>query len=327
MKTPYDVIAIGDATMDMFLGLNTAGSRACKLDKTECVLQLSYADKIEADYQEFATGGNSANLAVGAARLGLRTAFYTVLGQDEIGDVLQHAIEREGVSPEYILRQKGPTNFHVALTHQGERTIIIYHNKRVYKLPKLKPSAWVYYSSMGDGFERLHPALIKHVKANKVKLGFNPGTIQLKAGLKRLQPILDVTEVLIVNEEEAHRLLGLKHDGIDFKALLTKLYQAGPRQVVVTDGPNGAYAYDGRTFWFMPVFEVPVIERTGAGDSFSTGVVSALAKGNPLSEALRWGAFNSASVIQQVGPQKGLLKLAVMQKFLRNHKELQARMI
>lgn len=316
----YDVISIGDATMDMFLGLNTVGSRVCAKDTDRCVLQLSYADKIEADFQEFATGGNSANLAIGASRLGLNCAFYTVIGEDEIADILTHTFQKEGVSDEYVLRQKGgKTNFHVVLNHEAERTIIIYHNKRAYRFPKLKPSRWMYYSSMGEGFQSIQPAMISYVKQHGVKLGFNPGTIQLKAGYKVLEPVIRETEVLILNKEEAHRLLGAKHDGIDWKALLHTLHQLGCKQVVITDGPNGAYAYDGTKYWYMPIFEVPVIERTGAGDSFSTGVIAAMACGEKMEQALRWGAFNSASVIQEIGPQKGLLTKSQMQKYLKNN--------
>lgn len=323
----FDIISIGDSTMDMFLGLNTVGSRVCRKDTEECFLQLSYADKIEADFQEFATGGNSANLAIGSARLGLNVGFNTVLGTDEIGDILLHAIQREGVAKDYMQREKGLTNFHVVLNHEAERTIIIYHNKRRYKLPRLKKSDWIYYSSMGAGFETIHRDLVAHIRKHKIKLGFNPGTIQLKAGIKTLSPVLKVTEVLIVNKEEAHRLLGLKHDGVDYKALLTSLTHVGPKQAIVTDGPNGAYAYDGRNFWFMPIYDVPVIERTGAGDSFSTGTIAALAYGESMAEALRWGTFNSASVIQDIGPQKGLLHKKDMDKFLRQHKNIVAEQI
>lgn len=322
----YDVISIGDSTMDMFLGLNTVGSRVCRKDTEACYLQLSYADKIEADFQEFATGGNSANLAIGSSRLGLNVAFYTVLGEDEIGDILLHTIQREKVADEYVLRQKGgKTNFHVVLNHEAERTILIYHNKRTYRLPKFKPSAWAYYSSMGEGFQTIQAALVNYVKDHGVKLGFNPGTIQLKAGYKVLEPVIRVTEVFIVNKEEAHRILGKKHDGIDWKSLLDSLHHLGPKQVVITDGPNGAYAFDGKKYWFMPVFDVPVIERTGAGDSFSTGVIAAMAQGKTMQDALRWGAFNSASVIQEIGPQKGLLTKAQMAKFVANHKDFTAK--
>jgi sugar/nucleoside kinase (ribokinase family) len=177
---------------------------------------------------------------------------------------------------------------------------------------------------MGEGFEKIQPGIIDYVKKYGVKLGTNPGTIQLKAGYKALKPIFDVAEVLIVNKEEAERLIGAKHNNIDFKRLLRDMLAMGPKNVVITDGANGAYAHDGKQAWFMPIFPVPVVERTGAGDSFSTGVIAALAHGEPLQEGLRWGTFNSASVIQDIGPQRGLLHKANMAKFLKQHPDIVA---
>ncbi len=321
---PLDIISIGDCTMDMFLGMDTSASRLCKLNKKDCYLMLSYADKIEADSQVFASGGNSSNLAIGSSRLGLHAGFYTVLGKDDIGAGIIKGFKKEGVATDYVQQHKGETNFHIVLNHEAERTIIIYHHKRKYKLPKLKRSAWIYYSSMGEGFQTIHKDMVAHIKKHKVKLGFNPGTLQLKAGYKVLKPVLKVTEVLILNTEEAHRLLGLKHNGVQMKKLLMQLHELGPKQVVVTDGPKGSYGFDGEQFWKMGTYDVPVIERTGAGDSTSTGIIAAMVHGKPLSEALRWGVFNSASVIQEIGPQKGLLKKSQMHKFLREHADIQA---
>jgi len=323
---PYDIIAIGDSTLDMFLGLDSVAERLCKKDTKQCFLQLSYADKIEADFQEFAMGGNSSNLAVGSSRLGLKSAFYTVVGKDLISKMVIDSLNEDQVGIEYVIHNHGRTNFHVVLNHEAERTIIIFHHKRNYKLPKFKKSDWIYYSSMGQGFQKIQKELVSHVKKHKIKLGFNPGTIQLKAGFKVLEPVLKVCEVLLVNTEEAHRLLGLKHDGkVAFKKLLTLLHEVGPKQVVVTDGPNGSYASDGKDFWKMGIYDVPVVERTGAGDSTSTGVITALSYGKAMPEALRWGVFNSASVIQEIGPQKGLLTKSAMNKYLREHDNIKAK--
>jgi len=331
---PFDVISIGDCGMDMFMGLNTTGSRNCSVDKDQCYLMLNYADKIAADFQEYATGGNAANLAIGASRLGLKVGFYTELGDDTIGTIVQESLLVEGVAKDYVHRLKGAkTNFHVVLNHEAERTIIVYHNKRTYKLPAFKKSEWIYYTSMAEGFEKMQKALVKHVKKHKVKLGFNPGTYQLKAGYKKLKAVISVCEVFIVNTHEAERILGKKHNGNDgkpnFKKLLVELSKLGPKKVVVTDGPNGSYAFDSEeeSHWHMGIYDVPVIERTGAGDATSTAVISALVQGKSLAEALRWGVFSSASVIQEIGPQMGLLKKSAMNKFLREHKEIQAQMI
>ncbi len=93
----------------------------------------------------------------------------------------------------------------------------------------------------------------------------------------------------------------------DMKQALQGLRNFGPEIVIVTDGPNGAYGTDGHRAWVAWPHPSHVVERTGAGDSFSTGVLSALIAGKKLDGALAWGSANSASVIEKVGPQQGLL--------------------
>ena len=80
------------------------------------------------------------------------------------------------------------------------------------------------------------------------------------------------------------------------------------RTAIVTDGPNGAYAYDGQDSYHQPISaDVPVIDRTGAGDAFASGVVAGLAWGDSLEEALQFGSENSTSVVQHVGAHAGIL--------------------
>jgi ribokinase len=93
-------------------------------------------------------------------------------------------------------------------------------------------------------------------------------------------------------------------DGCNLARELSKL---GPKIVVVTDGPAGAYCFDGDKDYFAPIIEAPVIERTGAGDAFGSGFMAAIIYGKSVEDALLWGSKNSASVLGHVGPQKGLL--------------------
>ena len=92
----------------------------------------------------------------------------------------------------------------------------------------------------------------------------------------------------------------------------------GPKIVVITDGPSGAYASDGTKYWRIPMYPdpKPPTDRTGAGDSFSSTVVAMLAEGMQLSEALKRGPINSMSVVQYVGAQKGLLTREKLEKLL-----------
>jgi sugar/nucleoside kinase (ribokinase family) len=105
--------------------------------------------------------------------------------------------------------------------------------------------------------------------------------------------------------------------------LINKLHELGPRIVVVTDGPNGAYASDGENRFKMPLYPDPAepVDRTGAGDSFASTFVAALIKGNTIEGALQWAPINSMSVVQKVGAQAGLLGEKELEKFLRESPE------
>lgn len=309
----YDIISIGDTSLDTFLKIDRA-SLLCSLDKETCWFCLNYAEKIPVEELHFSPGGNACNNAVGSARLGLRAALYTVLGDDDSGRRIIDHIKEEGVSDAYLQVEKNnPTNYSTVLTYKTERTILVYHDLRAYKLPPLASAKWVYFTSMGKGFEKIFRSLTRYLNSNGTKLAFNPGTYQLLAGRKTLEPILRITNVLILNKEEAISLVAA-HPMTPIQDILRQLRNAGPELVVVTDGNKGAFGFDGRNSYRMPPMPAKVVERTGAGDAFSTGLIAALAYELPLSEALMWGAANAASVIEKIGPQAGLLTKEQMMK-------------
>lgn len=301
----YDLISIGEAGFDTFLKLHDA-SLMCSVHKETCLLCLSYADKIPVSGLHESLGHNACNVAVGSSRLGLKTALYTIIGNDSAGQRVLEKLGDEGVSTEYVKIQKGGrTTSSVVLNYKTERTILIYHAPRTFVLPKLAPATWVYLTSLGKGFEQVHQQLIKQLSRNGWKLAFNPGDQQLKAGRKKLDSILQQCSLLIINKEEAGTLLG--EQVTDVLQALKKLHLLGPELVVLTDGPKGLYGFDGRKASFARPLKSKVLERTGAGDSCSTGIMAALSRKKSLADALLWGAANAASVIEHIGPQDGLL--------------------
>ena len=144
------------------------------------------------------------------------------------------------------------------------------------------------------------------MKHNGWRLAFNPGDQQLRAGVKVLAPILRACTLLILNKEEADLLLE-KSCKSSMKEALEGLRRLGPEIVVITDGPEGAYGFDGHTYLFSKPLPAHVVERTGAGDSFSTGLLSAFASGKKLREALLWGPQMPRLSLEYIGPQQGLL--------------------
>lgn len=314
----YDIICIGDAGMDAYVGIHDA-SLLCNINKTDCWFCLNFAEKIPISELRFTLGGNGCNVAVGSARLGLKSAFYTIVGTDSTGKRILEKLEHEGVSLEYVkIKKNSKSNYAVALVYKTERTILSYHVPRVYALPKFSESQWIYLTSMGEGFEKPYAQILSQLKNNKARLAFNPGSRQLRAGRKTLDPIFKRTSVLFLNKEEGCRVLE-KESGYSIEKIAKELHELGPEMVVITDGSRGAVGYDEGKIVMQEVFKAKAKEKTGAGDSFATGVVGALYYGKDLKEALSWGAANSASVVEYVGPQKGLLtKQKILSRIKKN---------
>ena len=103
---------------------------------------------------------------------------------------------------------------------------------------------------------------------------------------------------------------------------LIALNKLGPKICIITDGSAGAFAYDSINgkFFKIGVLPVEVYERTGAGDAFGSGFLSALIHGKAMDEALLWGTCNSSSVVGYTGSQRGLLKFEEMQVWLERAK-------
>jgi len=314
----YDFLAIGDSTTDAFIKLKDA-SVHCNIDREKCEICLRFKDKIP--YEEVyvvPAVGNSANASVAAARLGLQSALMSNIGDDYFGQEALDALKKESVSAEFVTINNGKkTNYHYVLWYEDDRTILIKHQEYDYRLPYFNDPKWVYFSSMGENSLAFHEVFERYINEHpNIKLAFQPGTYQMKFGRKKLAGIYKRTEVFICNKEEAQRVLEINET--DVKKLMKSLADLGPKIVVVTDGPAGAYAYDGKSAWFMPPYPdpKPPFERTGAGDAFSSTFVAALCLGLSVEEALRWAPVNSMSVVQYVGAREGLLTRDNLEKYL-----------
>lgn len=312
LKFTYDMISVGDATIDTFMQIDDA-SIQCRLTKKPCQLCINYADKIVVHKMKRSTAGNAANNAIGSSRLGMKTTFCTIVGDDENGDWILKKIKDEKVTTKYCTKQ-GETNASTVINFQGERTILVYHAPRIYKLPRLPKSEWMYYTSVGEKHKGYNKDVVSYIKKYNVKLGYNPGSHQLKAGLKNMKPVLKVCEVIFINKEEAARIVGPKK-GI--KQLQKAIHKLGPKKVVITDGSNGVFVYDGSMHYQMGILDGLVVERTGAGDSFAAGFIAGLHYGASITEAMCWGSHNATAVIGKIGPQAGLLTKKQMLKAIK----------
>lgn len=314
-----DFIAIGDTTVDEFIRLKDAHIN-CDINHQDCTIGMKWGDKIPYDFSILVPGvGNAANAAVAAKRLGLSTAFVSNVGKDRYGEDILTSFTREGVDTKYIAVNEGiPTNHHFVLWYEAERTILIRHEAYPYIIPEgFEAPKWVYLSSTGENADGFHDALAAWLMEHpETKLAFQPGTFQIKMGREKLKGLYAATEVFACNKEEAQTILGVGET--DIKTLLQEMRSRGPQTVLITDGPSGAYAFDGEQILKVPMYPDPKApyDRTGAGDAMAATFVAALALGKPLAEALLWGPVNSMSVVQEIGAQKGLLTREALEKYL-----------
>jgi ribokinase len=316
----HEFIAIGDIVTDAFIRLKDAKVN-CDINREHCTITMAFGDKIPYESVEAVSAvGNSPNASVSASRLGLKSALVSNLGDDDNGRDCLESLTKDGVSTDLISIHKGKeTNYHYVLWYEDDRTILVKHQKYDYKLPDIDTPKWLYLSSLGEDTLDYHKEIIEYLKNNSgINFAFQPGTFQIVLGKDELKEIYTRSKIFFCNVSEAERILGI--DTLGTEELLKRMQALGPEIVVITDGPKGAYAYDGQDMWHQPPYPdpKPPFERTGAGDAFASTTTVALALGHDLPTALSWGAVNSMSVVQQVGAQKGLLSRPQLEKYLQD---------
>ncbi len=318
----YDFVAIGDVTTDAFIELKNANVWNDGGVQKLCV---NFGDKIEYEKVDIVHGvGNAGNAAVSAARLGLKTALSTDIGEDDNGNAAMDIWKEDAVDTLFVRKHADlPTHYHFVLRHGPERTILIKHQPWPYKIPNFGTAPkWIYFSSVGEHGEFYHHELAKYCKTNNVKLAFQPGTFQIKLSAKgKIKDVYEASEIFFCNKEEAQRIL--QTDTQDMTELVQKMRDYGPKIALITDGPRGAYAGDGKHIYHMPMYPdpAPPVDRTGAGDAFSSTITAMLALGMSLPDALERGPINSMNVVQHVGAQTGLLTRGKIEELLRTAPE------
>lgn len=300
------ILCIGKATQDVFL-------RDDEFDphKEGKVLytHLPLGAKLDIDEAHFTTGGNATNVAVTFARQGLHSRYMWVLGSDDpVSHTVLTELDGEMVDTRFVVQQPGLRASYstILLAESGERTILNYHGsvpksrEIINQFEAFHGANWVYPTALGS-VETLE-AIVHEASRRGVKVMLNPAGSEL-ADPAKLKTLLDEVDVLCLNKEEMELLV----EGNDLEALVRHGLNYCP-VVIVSDGPNGVMASDGKTIVRAGMYEdVPVIDRTGAGDAFASGFLSQWAKGATLKEAIVFASANSTSVVGQIGAKPGIL--------------------
>ena len=136
-----------------------------------------------------------------------------------------------------------------------------------------------------------------------------------------------------MNKEEASMATGIlvrpdsktekfSHELIhtDIKRMLTTLKVMDYQIIVITDGGRGAYAYDGKKFYYCPVFPSPVVSTLGAGDAFASTFCGALGRTRlNVGLSLMYASVNSSCVVSEFGATEGLATFEEIEEKLKNN--------
>jgi sugar/nucleoside kinase (ribokinase family) len=297
------MICVGKAGQDVFLQ-----SAAFKPKRENGIYyeHMVLGNKYYVEDVVTATGNNAVNAAVTFARQNLPVKIISTVGDDTAGNNIIHTLDHEHIdTSDLLVDEKAKTSFStILLAPNGERTILDFpgtvkiSERQIEEISQ--EEGWLYVSSLGS-----MPHLKKLMKlAQKagIKIAFNPATFELK-NLQETADLLEYVDVFAVNKEEAKLFV----DGKTIEELAVALSKT-VEHVLISDGPRGAAATDGNKIVRAGMYEdVPVIDRTGAGDAFTSGFVSQIAQGKTLEEAVTFASANSTSVVGKIGANTGAL--------------------
>lgn len=339
-----DVITIGSATMDVFVESDDANivSVYTKNKKSE-FMSYPYGAKVEITDFASQVGGGGVNTACNFANLGLKTSAIFKIGDDIYSDGILESFKEKNVDLSNIILDKTlSTGFSIILvSFQGDRTVLAHRgaNAKIKKseinFDAIKNAKLLYIAPLNGDSTKVLDDIVNFAKDNNVKVCFNAGTSSIKKGFNYIKKILENAHIVVMNKEEATMATQIQvrpdtrdekfseeliHP--DIKEMFNKLKVRDYQIIVITDGGHGAYAYDGKQYYYCPVFNSPVVSTLGAGDAFASTLCAALGKTKiDIGKALMYASVNSAGVVSQFGATQGLLTFEEIEKKLKEHPE------
>lgn len=325
-----DIVTIGSATMDVFVECDDANIVSVrKKDKKSEYMSYSYGSKIEITDFASQVGGGGVNTATNFANLGFSTSAIFKVGDDIYSQGLFEFFENKNVNLDSVIQDKNDsTGFSIILTSfEGDRTVLAHRgaNAHIKKseidFDAIKNAKLLYIAPLNGDSNKVLDDIVHFAKDNNTYICFNAGTTGIKKGFNYLKSILAYAHIVVMNKEEASMATGIQlrpdtkdekfsHQLIhpDLKSMFQKLKVSEKQIIVITDGKYGAFAFDGKSYYYCPCFDGPVTSTLGSGDAFASTFCAALSSTNgDIAKSLIAASVNAAGVVSQFGATAGLL--------------------
>jgi sugar/nucleoside kinase (ribokinase family) len=244
--------------------------------------------EVWADSRTICPGG-MANNAVGSARLGMRTALVSALGDDAFGDLVWDALAAEpGLDLTWTKRVPGlNTPLTVAVTDARDRGLISHGALDPVPAARLAPELPLAAAS----FVSLHPEPAEWIGPQREAgstIFAGVGWDEHEGWSGEVLAQLDTVDVFVANEHEAlaYTRASTVRDAVRRLAARVPVAAVtlGGRGAIVVDSANGVEIE-------APAIDGPVRDTTGAGDEFAVGLMHAALRGLPLADGLRYAVL------------------------------------
>ncbi len=311
----HKTLSIGGATYDLFVGI----------PKEYVAKDFTFpaGEKVRVEDVTETCGGGASNTSVGLSRLGCTACFEGIISSDQWGEKLLENLKNEGVNTDCVaVVEDEVSSFSVILSgHDGERVILYESGTNThlhdanFNKDLLSEMDWVYLNHIQEGSCVIQDDIVEMLTGDSTPcLTWNPGGCQIDLGLEAHAALLQNTDLLLLNKEEALKFTRKEH----IEDALRSCVNAGASNVCITDGKHGVVASDGKQIFRCPTIPTEIIvDTTGAGDAFGTGVTWGLLEGMTLPEALKTGSINASSVVSAIGAQTALLTDTEIRKRLK----------
>ena len=284
-------------------------------------------------------GGGGVNTACNFANLGFDTSAIFKIGEDIYSEGILHFLKKRKLNLKHIIQNKHTsTGFSIILvSFQGDRTVLAHRGanaeirKEEIDFDAVKDADYIYVAPLNGESNAVIEPLVDYAHKHDLAICFNAGTTSLKKGRKHLDKILKYAHVVVMIKEEAIMATGMQvrpdtktekfskeliHP--DIKEMLKSLKHQEYQVIVITDGNKGAYAWDGKKYYFCPTFPSDVVSTLGAGDAFASTFCGALKRTDlNVGRSLMYGSVNSASVVSEFGATEGLLTFEEIEERLK----------
>ena len=304
----FDVICVGGVTEDLFLNTKSELISIKTSNSDEELIAYPSGSKILVKNVFRSFGGGSFNAAVSLSRLGLKTGIVACVGSDDVGKRILKHMRAEKIK--FLGHtSNSETGFSVILDSINEdRTILSFRGSNEMlsfsRLNKKKiKSKWIYLSSVNGKAIGTSELIARYAVKHNIKLFMNPSTYMAKLGINRLKNIINKLNILDLNKEEAEFIASQGSIENNLRWLRTLVKDL----VIITDGKNGAFAYDGSYFYRVKSMRSKVVETTGAGDSFASTFLFGFIKTKDIKKSLKLAITNASSVVEYYGAQNRLL--------------------